>query len=102
MACGPVVAEAHNPEGRLVRLESHAWNHVLEEHSELAGHLDEVVSTIREPEFRDFDARAGRERYFKRACPLGWIRVVTEFAGEVDRVVTGFPQSNDPRLSEWR
>jgi uncharacterized protein YuzE len=100
MACGPVVAEAQNPESRLVRLESHAWNHVLEELSELADHLHEVVTTIREPEFRDVDARPGRERYFKRAGPLGCIRVVTEFAGEVDRVVTAFPQSNDPRPPE--
>jgi hypothetical protein len=75
---------------------------VLEERSELAGFLEEVVSAVREPEFRDVDTRAGRERYFKRAGPLAWIGVVTEFAGDVDGVVTAFPQSNDPRPPEWR
>jgi hypothetical protein len=44
----------------------------------------------------------GRERYFHRGGPLRWIRVVTELAGNVDRVVTAFPQSNDPRSVSWQ
>jgi len=46
---------------------------------------------------REPDPRVGRERYFGRGGPLRWIRVVTELHGDVDRVVTAFPQSNDPR-----
>jgi hypothetical protein len=28
--------------------------------------------------------------------------VVAEFSGHFDRVVTAFPQSNDPRTGGWR
>jgi hypothetical protein len=101
MASRPIVAEARNPEGRLVQLDRLAWDHVLEEHAELADHLDDVMRTIRGPDFREADPRQGRDRYFRRAGRLGWIRVVTEFAGDVDRIITAFPQSNDPRLPGW-
>jgi hypothetical protein len=30
-----------------------------------------------------------------------WIRVVTEFSGDADRVVTAFPQSDNPRQVGW-
>ena len=32
---GDAITEVANPEGRLVRLDTLAWNHVLEEHPEL-------------------------------------------------------------------
>lgn len=98
MRQGGVVAEVRNPEGRLVRLESVTWDHVRDEHPQLGHRLTELMRAIASPDYREPDPRAGRERYFVRGGPLSWIRVVTEFAGALDHVVTAFPQSNDPRL----
>lgn len=96
VAADEVVAEARNPEGRLVRLGAVAWGHVLREHAEMAGYLGETMNAVESPDHREPDPRAGRERYFRRGGPLIWIRVVTEFRGGADNVVTAFPQSNDP------
>jgi hypothetical protein len=60
-------------------------------------YVAETMSAISSPDGREPDLRTGRERYFRRGGPLRWIRVVTELRGTVDRVVTAFPQSNDPR-----
>lgn len=75
---------------------------MLEAHPDMAEHLLDTMSTIEAPEHREDDERAGRERYFRRGGPLRWIRVVTDFAGGVDRVVTAYPQSNDPRQQRSR
>ncbi len=75
-----------------------AWNHVLEQHVEMSEYLEETMRAVRTPESRE----AGRERYYGRGGPEHWIRVVTEFDGDTDRVVTAFPQSNDPREGGWR
>jgi hypothetical protein len=91
-----LIAEARSPEGRLVQIHSSRWNHVLEEHAEMLGYLQETVDTIESPDHREPDQAPGRERYFRRGGPQRWIRVVIEFAGETDRLVTAFPQSNDP------
>jgi hypothetical protein len=91
-----LLAEANNPEGHRVQLGRRAWDHVLDEHVEMQDYLDEVMAAIMSPDHREPDVRPGRERYFRRGGPLRWIRVVTQFAGDVDRVVTAFPQSNDP------
>jgi hypothetical protein len=72
-------------------------HHVLDQHVEMSGHLADTISAIRAPDHREPDPRVGRERYFGSGGPLRWIRVVTEIHGDVDRVVTAFPQSNDPR-----
>jgi hypothetical protein len=79
-----------------------AWNHVLEQHVEMSEYLAATMAAIEMPDHREPDPRAGRERYFRRGGPLAWLRVVTELAGDVDRVVTAFPQSNDPRVGGWR
>jgi len=97
-----VIAEVRNPEGHLARLEEVAWNHVLDQHVEMSEYLAETMAAIETPDHREPDPRAGRERYFRRGGPLGWIRVITELAGAADRVVTAFPQSNDPRQGGWR
>jgi len=55
------------------------------------------VLTNEHPTYREPDATSGPERLFRRGGPDGWIRVVTEFDGDFDRVVTAFPQSDDPR-----
>jgi hypothetical protein len=97
MASRPTIAETQDPDGRTVRLDSGTWNYVLHGHPEMVDYLDGVMDVIRAPDHRETDPRVGRQRYFRRGGPEIWLRVVTEFAGAVDRVVTAFPQSNDPR-----
>jgi hypothetical protein len=96
-----VIVETRNPEDHIVQMDDAAWNHVLDEHVEMTEYLAETMATIKMPQHREPDPRAGRERYFRRGGPLKWIRVVTEFIGDSDRVVTAFPQSNDPRETGW-
>jgi hypothetical protein len=69
---------------------------VVHEHPELEGLLADVLDTIAAPDHREPDPRPGRERYFRRHAKRGWIRVVTEFGGTADRVVTAFLQENPP------
>lgn len=95
-----LLAEAKNPDGRLIQIHASTWDHVLDGHPEMADHLNTVMETIAKPEHREPDIRAGRERYFRRGGPERWIRVVAEFADGHDRLVTTFPQSNGP--TGWR
>lgn len=57
----------------------------------------DIIQAIESPTYREPDTTAGRERLFKRCEPGVWLRVVIEFAGDFDRFVTAFLQSNDPR-----
>ena len=91
-----MIAETRNPEGRLVLLTETQWNHVLDQHVEMSGHLADTIAAIRAPDHREPDPRAGRERYFGRGGPLRWIRVVTELHGDVDLLVTAFPPVQRP------
>jgi hypothetical protein len=68
----------------------------------MSEYLADTMATVETRDHRERDTRAGRERYFRLGGPLRWIRVVTEFSGDFDRVVTAFPQSNDPRAGGWR
>ena len=97
-----MIAEIRNPEDHLVRMDNVAWNHVLDQHVEMSEYLADTMATVEMPDRREPDVQAGRERFFRRGGPLRWIRVVTEFSGDFDRVVTAFPQSNDPRAGGWR
>lgn len=93
-------ASATGPDGRAVELKQATWDHVVAGHPELAEHLSDVLETIEHPELREDDPRPGRVRLFRRSGPDRWLRVVVEFGGESDLVVTAFPQSNDP--AGWR
>lgn len=62
----------------------------------------DAVQTIENPDHREPDSRPGRERLFRRGGPDRWLRVVVEFAGDFDHVVTVFPQTVDPRPSRSR
>jgi hypothetical protein len=97
LSIDPIIAQAQRPEGRLVLIEEGRWHHVLDRHPEMIGLLGQVIAAIEDPALREPNARPGRKRHFGRGGPLGWIRVVTEFAGPVDRLVTTFPQRRDPR-----
>jgi hypothetical protein len=92
-----IIAEVRNPDGHLVQLDQAAWDHVIEQHIEMSDYLAEAMAAITALDAREPDIPAGRGRYFHRGGPLRWIRIVTELSGSQDRVVTAFPQSNDPR-----
>jgi hypothetical protein len=91
-----VIARSEDPDGRAVVLERETWRHIVDNHPKMARVLDAVMDTVRLPDHREPDPRAGRERYFRRGGPERWIRVVTEFDDDRDRVVTAFPQTNEP------
>jgi hypothetical protein len=95
-----LVAAAASPEGRAILLLTRSWNHIKMGHPELEDELNIVMETVTDPDHREPDVRAGRERFFRRGGPEGWIRVVIEIAGPFDKIVTAFPQSNRPE--RWR
>jgi hypothetical protein len=68
----------------------------------VADSLLDIVLTIEHPEYREPDDRPGRERLFRRGGPDRWLRVVLEFAGDFDTVVTAFSQATDPKRRRRR
>lgn len=56
-----------------------------------------TMRAVTAPMLVEPDPRPGRERSYGQGGPLGWIRVVTMLHGSSERVVTAFPQVNDPR-----
>jgi hypothetical protein len=97
-----LTADLEHIKGHLVQMDDVAWNHVVEQHVEMSEYLAETMNAIKTPDHREPDPRAGRERFFRKGGPEHWIRAVTEFSGDADRVVTAFPQSEDPRQRGWR
>jgi hypothetical protein len=86
-----VIASAKSPEGRMVVLTDRVWAHVVSRHENMGEHLDDVLRTIRVPDYREPDVRAGRERFFGFGLgPQRWLRVVIEFGTDRDRVVFHF------------
>jgi len=64
--------------------------------------LKDILLTIEQPSYREPDPIPGRERLFRRGGPEAWIRVIVEFSGDFDRVVTAFPQTANPRVGGRR
>jgi hypothetical protein len=91
-----LVGETRSPDGRVVMLYASTWSHIVAYHPEMEACLEDVLRTVEAPEVRRPDPRPGRERMFSRGGPQTWLRVIVEFAGPVDRVVTAFPQTNNP------
>lgn len=83
-------------DGRIVEVHDHAWEHVTVNHPELTDDLDDVLRTMTAAEAIEPDPRPGRQRYYRQRQGSRWLRVVTVFAGEFDRFVTAFEQSNPP------
>jgi hypothetical protein len=65
----------------------------------MRGELELLLVAIRNPTMQEPDPRPGRERFWITAqppFPYRWLRVVVEFEGATDRVVTAFGQDNPP------
>lgn len=93
-----VIAQADSPQGRSVELTERKWAYI-QGHVEMRGELELLLIAIRQPDFREPDPRPGRERYWlhtQAPFPFRWLRVVVQFEGDVDRVVTAFGQDNEP------
>jgi hypothetical protein len=92
-----VITETRSPDGRDVVLTGTTWAHIVGDKEDMADYEEAVMLTISRPDVREDDPRPGRERFFRRGVgPDRWMRVVVEFRGERDLVVTAFGQSNDP------
>jgi hypothetical protein len=100
----PILAEMTTPEGVRVVLFEETWLlHILDRqngHPELEPHLPGVLSTITQPDHREPDPRASRERFFKQHVgPSQWLIVVVDFEREPPRIVTALGYRQSP--SEW-
>jgi hypothetical protein len=93
-----VIANTLSPQGRKVELTERKWAYV-QHHVEMRGELELLLAAIRQPDFQEPDPHPGRERYWLRTQPpfrFQWLRVVVQFEGDVDHVVTAFGQDNEP------
>ena len=93
-----VLATVKARDGRIVEVHEEAWEHVMRGHPELTDSLDEVIETLKNADVIEADPRPGRQRYYRRLVPSGrvWLRVVTEFAGSRDLLITAFEQDTVP------
>jgi hypothetical protein len=85
-------------DGGVVVFSETARAHILENHPELADHLDAIVATVAAPEHVNPDPRPGRERRYRRGVgPSRWMVVVVDSNREVPQVVTAMANRKDPR-----
>src|SRR4051794_16678443 len=93
----PTVTEQQDPGGRLVGLDAAGWQHIVDEHPEMARHAGGILATIAQPDHRESDPRPGRERFWReRFGPSRWLFVVLDFNESPARVVTAFGRRDDP------
>lgn len=88
-----VVLRTETPEGIEVVLPAVVYAKVLEEHAGAAD-LELIDRTIRDPDARRPDPRAGRERFFRRQGDL-WVLAVVEF-GEVPAIIVTVFSADGP------
>jgi hypothetical protein len=99
----PVRGSTNTPDGTRVVLFEDTWTqHILdlENHPELAVHLNDVLAAVASPDHREPDVRAHRERFFKEGGgPSRWLMVVVDFEQEPARIVTalGYGHGRSPR-----
>jgi integrase len=97
-AGGRVTAdEVVDPDGRRVVLDAAGWQHIVDEHGELAASRGALLAAVARPDHRGPDPRPGRERYWRRGFgPSRWLMVVVDFNAAPARVVTAFGNRRDP------
>lgn len=92
-----VLAETVDPDGRRIILDYEGWEHILEEHPEMATSREQIMATIRSPDHRRPDPRPGRERYYSRDLgPSRWLFVVVDFSETPPRIVTAYANRKAP------
>lgn len=91
------LAEVLDPDGRAVVLDEEGWEHILQEHAEMAHYCEEILATVCSPDHRRPDPRPGRERYYSRDVgPSRWLFVVVHFNETPARIVTAYANRKDP------
>jgi hypothetical protein len=63
----------------------------------LADRLDDVIEAIQYPDYRELDPIPGRLRFVRFLGRRNVLRVVTEFGGDRDVVITAFLDTRPPR-----
>lgn len=94
-------AEITDPGGRSVVLDLDAWQHITDQHPEMAGHRADIITTVTMPEHSGEDPRPHRQRYWRSgAGPSCWLMVVVDFGGVPARIVTAYGNRKDP--PDWK
>lgn len=87
-----IVARTATPEGHEIVLTAIRWAKIVEGHPEAVDHLETILQTVSQPDYREPDIAVGRERMFRRGGPERWMRVVID----LEQIITAFAQTNDP------
>ena len=58
-----VIAYVATPEKRVVVVTDRVWAHVVTQHENMAPYLDDVLRTIRAPDYREPDQKIGRSAF---------------------------------------
>ncbi|MBI4009203.1 hypothetical protein HY357_03145 [Candidatus Roizmanbacteria bacterium] len=73
----------------LIRLTDEIWSHIIENHDELAGRIDEVLNTVAEPDI--IVKGEGQELLAARKSDKRWIVVVYKETDDGDGfIITAF------------
>jgi hypothetical protein len=61
--------------------------------------IEPILQTVENPDYRELDPIAGRERFYRRHVldPWRWLRVVVDFRDRPGWIVTALEQDVDPR-----
>jgi hypothetical protein len=89
-----------DPEARRVVFDAGSHLHLAEgRRSWLLDHLETILATVAQPDYREDDPRPGRERFYRQNAlePGRWMRVVVDFNDVPGWVVTVLIQDDDPR-----
>jgi len=97
-----VVARVVDAGGREVVLLATVWNEkIVRDHPEMAGHLDDLLETIAQPDHMEADPLADRTRYYRRNLgPSRWLVAVVSYEQKPARIITAFANRKDPRT--WK
>ena len=94
------VQNVADPDGRQIVFDAGSHLHLAEgRRSWLLDHLETILATVAQPDYREDDPRPGRERFYRQNAlePKRWMRVVVDFNDVPGWVVTVLIQDDDPR-----
>jgi hypothetical protein len=97
-----VLAELADPDGRSVVLLERIWeSKITRDHPELRDHLQEVLTTVEDPDHAEPDPRAERRRYYRRRLgPSRWLLAVVSYEQQPGRIITAVATRKDPK--RWK
>ena len=85
------------PDGRRVVLTIARWEHIVDAHEEMEGHLEAIVAAVEAPTVHRPGREEGEEWFFLAgADPRRWVQVVVHFFGDEGTVATAFGRRRVP------